>query len=996
MKKILFSTMLLAGMLASCSDEEFGTVNSVDTTDRRTQIDLILNGNAASTRLTPTDESFTYTTKDVLGAVLVDNGVINKANSEKGEEQNYVVDWTISDSHVGNNKWYWDGSKFATEGTTSVGAWLFYTRYNKDMSVNRNGVEYTFPQIQEYASDYEWIANNNVNFIVSPIYRIDGYEGESIQLPVYQGSIHSTVKLNLELPNAVTEVQKIVLTAKDAKGNSVQFPTKGRILNTKMDAAGAVANMLISGGSSFDSQYKLHHIYGNTTAEDMKAASLKAFYNFMNSDGKDAEGNAVYMDQKYRVNLAEDDDNDLQAKYTEITQPVGNNTVPFLVLDCVENHNDEAAPGVAVTGGKFTSYMLIPAGIYQSITLYVYTNDGIYKKEVNKRDMTVEEDESASTANTDKKLILLRRHTRVNLANITQKASQVEDAAIKIVEDDSKDAETVAEELDGVVVTKTADLIAAINGSQDAKINFWVVNQAEQNFGSDAAVPEHTTLINKAVADATEAMINRFKGETVNLIFQNSEMKIKGEETPYDLKNMTFNQGCNLTAGSINVAERIHFEGMTFKVQKGATANFTEGNVENNIPEEYLNESALENYGTVNFKKNTKITTITNKDGGVVNVEQILSVIENMKNYESVVVTATGNMTVNDLTNVGREDNVPYNATVVNNNFLTFTGENSKNAGIITNNMKEKKVEVKGTLTNMEGGVINNVEDALFIAQTTGKIYNEMKGNINNAGELYCIIEGSDRGQIENYGTITAEEGALTYITTNQKDKIQTELLEDNIDNTNIGRIILKERGSNMSVSTANMQGIIEYTLPENTSKWVPQEGDKFNKLILANTANNKVNNPIDLTALKSVTSEGITKVISVEISGDNYVKFADNQALKELIIDGNVNILGQKVSTAILRVMNGKLTIPTNNVFGVYSFKDDTGNTVTNGDNGLYIKNHATILVGGRFYTILKEEITEDEGEFASGAGSEAYIFESPETNFVPSWTSKTTTVEP
>ena len=991
MKKILFSTMLLAGMLASCSDEEFGTVNSVDTTDRRTQIDLILNGNAASTRLTPTDESFTYTTKDVLGAVLVDNGVKNNADSEKGEEQYYVVDWKISDSHVGNNKWYWDGSKFATEGTTSVGAWLFYTRYNKDMSVNRNGVEYTFPQIQEYASDYQWIANNNVNFIVSPIYRIDGYEGESIQFPVYQGSIHSTVKLNLELPNAVTEVQKIVLTARDAAGTPVKFPTKGRILNTKMEAAGAVANMLQPGGSSYDENYALSKTQGFTTEAKMKNASLKAFYNFMNSDGKDAEGNAVYMDSEYQVNLAEDDDNALKTKYTEITQPVGNNTVPFLVLDCVENHSDEAAPGVAVTGGKFTSYMLIPAGIYQSITLYVYTNDGIYVKEVKERDAAVKKTDSNKLKD-DSKNILLRRHTRVNLANITKKASQVEDAAIKI--EDKETAEDVAQALGGVVVTKTADLIAAINGSKDAEIKFWVVNQAAQNFGSDAAVPEHTTLINKAVADATEAMINRFKGETVNLIFQNSEMKIKGEETPYDLKNMTFKQGCNLIAGSINVADRIHFEGMTFKVQKGATANFTKGVVAPNIPEEYLKESALENYGTVNFKKNTKITTITNKDGGVVNVEQILSVANDMKNYESVVVTATGNMTVNNLTNVGRESNVPYNATVVNNNLLTFTGTGT-NDGVITNN---KKVEVVGgDLYNKLGGVINNVEDALFIAQTTGKIYNEMKGNINNAGELYCIIEGSDRGQIENYGTITAEEGALTYITTNQELTQSTADLEkDNIDNTNIGRIILKERGSNMSVSTANMQGIIEYTLPENTSKWVPEEGDKFNKLILANTANNKVNNPIDLTALKSVTSEGITKVISVEISGDNYVKFADDQALKELIIDGNVNVLGQKVSTAILRVMNGKLTIPTNNVFGVYSFKDDTGNTVENGVNGLYIKNHATILVGGRFYTILKEEITEDEGEFASGAGSEAYIFESPEANFVPSWTSKTTTVEP
>ena len=982
MKRFLFSAAILTAMLASCTDENFETANNGQAVQDRTQINLTLQNDGATTRIDMAGETgMKFDANDKLGAVLVDQGV--KTNAEG----KYIVNWGISDSHAGNNKWNNTGDySFTTEGTTSIGAWLFYSRYNEDMSVNRNGVEYTFPQIQEYAPDYQWIANNNVNFVVSPIYRIDGYEGQEIQIPVKNQSIHTSVKLNLQLPSTVKEVQKIVLTAKDATGMPVEFPTKGRILNTKMEAAGAVANLLTdANNASYDPTYGLlRHAY-NSEYEDMVIAANKAAAAFRNDD----------------VDLATITDTELGTKYVAISEAVGENKKDFLVLDCVDNHSDEAAPGVAVTGGKFTSYMLIPAGIYQSITLYVYTNDGIYKKDVDKRDMTVEEDESASTAN-DKNLILLRRHTRVNLANITKKASKVEDAAIKIEEGDSRDAQTVAKELGGVVVTKTADLIAAINGSQDAEINFWVVNQAEQNFGSDAAVPEHTTLINKAVADATEAMINRFKGKTVNLIFKNSEMKIKGEETPYDLKNMTFKQGCNLIAGSINVADKIHFEDMTFKVQKGATANFTEGVVYPNIPEEY-NESTLENYGTVNFKKNTKITAITNKDGGVVNVEQILSVIENMKNYESVVVTATGNMTVNDLTNVGREGNVPYNATVVNNNFLTFTGKNSKNAGIITNNMKEKKVEVKGTLTNMEGGVINNVEDALFIAQTTGYIYNEMKGNINNAGELYCIIEGSKRGQIMNYGTITAEEGALTYITTNQEPtQSAADLKEDNIDNTNIGRIILKERGSNMSVSTANMQGIIEYTLPENTSKWVPQEGDKFNKLILANTTNNKVNDPIDLTALKSVTSEGITKVISVEISGDNYVKFADNQALKELIIDGNVNVLGQKVSTAILRVMNGKLTIPTNNVFGVYSFKDDTGNSVLYEEatkTGLYINNHATILVGGRFYTALPESITEYEGEFASGAGSEAYIFESPENNnYVPSWEApqKTTPAEP
>ncbi len=124
-------------------------------------------------------------------------------------------------------------------------------------------------------------------------------------------------------------------------------------------------------------------------------------------------------------------DTDLGTEYVAISEAVGENKKDFLVLDCVDNHSDEAAPGVAVTGGKFTSYMLIPAGIYQSITLYVYTNDGIYVKEVAERDAALEETD-ANKLPAGKKNILLRRHKRVNLANITKKASEVEDAAIKI------------------------------------------------------------------------------------------------------------------------------------------------------------------------------------------------------------------------------------------------------------------------------------------------------------------------------------------------------------------------------------------------------------------------------------------------------------------------------------------------------------------------------------------------------------------------------------
>ena len=950
MKRFLFSAAILTAMLASCTDENFETANNGQAVQDRTQINLTLQNDGATTRIDMAGETgMKFDANDKLGAVLVDQGV--KTNAEG----KYIVNWGISDSHAGNNKWNNTGDySFTTEGTTSIGAWLFYSRYNEDMSVNRNGVEYTFPQIQEYAPDYQWIANNNVNFVVSPIYRINGYEGQEIQIPVINQSIHTSVKLNLQLPSTVKEVQKIVLTAKDATGMPVEFPTKGRILNTKMEAAGAVANLLTdANNASYDPTYGLlRHAY-NSEYEDMVIAANKAAAAFRNDD----------------VDLATITDTELGTKYVAISEAVGENKKDFLVLDCVDNHSDEAAPGVAVTGGKFTSYMLIPAGIYQSITLYVYTNDGIYVKEVAERDAALEETD-ANKLLADKKNILLRRHKRVNLANITKKASEVEDAAIKI--EDKKTAEEVALALGGVVVTKTADLIAAIQGAQQKVVDFQVVNQAAQNFGSDEAVPEHSTRINKAVADAVLAKWSDARTGNVKLNFLNAKMEIVGDETPYDLVAMTFQEGSKLTTGSVNVAEQVFFGNDSFDVMSGATANFTKG-AKNNLVAYNIDSqsSTITNEGTVNFTGYAKMGVIVNKNGGVVNVDQTLNVLDNMKNYEAINVNEKGELTVSNLTNVGTEGYVTYNATVVNNNLLTFKGTDNKNGGVITNN---KKVEVEGTLENLSKGAINNAKGATFIAQVGGVVTNKMGASMTNSGELYCIIEGADKGQIANYGTITAEEGALTYITTNQELTQSTaDLEEDNIDNTNIGRIILKERGSNMSVSTANMQGIIEYTLPENTSKWTPQDGDKFNKLILANSTSS-ISNPVDLTALNHNTA-GITKVISVELSGNSYVKFANNQALKELIIKGNVNVLGQKVSTAILRVMNGKLTIPTNNVFGVYAFTTDaTGNAVSDP----IINNHATILVGGRFYTSLPQSITSSNGEFASGAGSEAYIFDS------------------
>lgn len=958
MKKIFFSTVLLAGVLASCSNDDFGAISNAETANGRTQINLTLNSDLASTRMGHQGNGLTYTTNDKLGAVIVDKGVKKVSGTN-------IVDWEIIDSHVGNNKWNWVNNQFTTDGTTSIGAWLFYSRYNSDMTTSRNGVEYTFPQIQEYASDFKWIGNNNANFVVSPIYRIDGYEGENIDIPVYQTSIHSFVKLNLQLPNDVTEVQKIVLTAKDSNGDDVNFPTKGRIVNTKLETAGAVANLLHNTESaSYDPAYALPELPGNTEKENIEAEATRAYKNLINSStGEKA------------VDLKTITDTDLATEYTEITEAVGSNTADFLVLDCVDNHEDVAAKGVSIANGKFSSYMLIPAGIYKSIKLYVYTDEGIFVKEVAERDIALATGTPGKVTGNDKRNILLRRHTRVNLANIVKPVSEVEDAAIKIENSDKKDANTVASDLGGVVITKTADLIAAITGAQDQEIAFKVVNQDAQSLGTDEAIPAHTTLINKAVVDA---MLSKW-GEsavrsTVKLTFKNSKMTIKGEAEAYDLAGMTFTKGCNLTEGCVNVTENIFFgeNENSFDIQAGATANFTKGSERNYAKYAISGEkSTINNSGNVNFCGYADLGRIENKDNGVMNVDNTLKVSE-LKNYEEVTVGEKGNLDVATLTNVGTENYVVYNAQITNNN--KFTVSTADNFGIITNN---KSVVVNGNLVNKAYGVINNNADATFVAQINSTVSNEKFAKIVNTGELYCIIEGANKGQINNVGIIEAKQGALTYITTNQAAYLSRNDYEnDKVDETNFGRIILSERTSNMSVSTANAQGYIEFTADDDLTEWIPAEGDKFNKLIFANNTST-LSNPVDLTKLAEVgDDEGITKIITVEVSGKNSVKFANKQALRELIIKGNTNVLGQKVQTAILRVMDGaKMTVPTNNVFGVYIFNGG-GSGMGVVDGNMVVNNHSTILVGGRFYTSLNSDITENNGEFASGAGTEAYIF--------------------
>lgn len=937
MKKILFSAIVLAGMVASCTNEEFENLNSNDVVKNRTQINLTLTGENAETRFIPNGLNLGYENSDGLGAVLVDKGVKDKGGTN-------VVDWDIVASHVGNNKWTWNESKstFTTNGTTSIGAWMFYSRYNSDMTTNRNGVEYTFPQIQEYAQDFEWIANNNVNFVVSPIYRVDGFEGENVEIPVKQASINSYVKLNLQLPTTVSQVQKIVLTAKDAGGSDVKFPTKGRIDNTKMP----VANMLTdTENPSYDVNYALPGSLPSTVAERKEKESARAYAQLVNQRGSD-----------YDIDLAEAEDAGLASSFSVITKAVGDNTAGFLVLDCVSDHTNQKANGVTVTDGKFMSYMTIPAGIYKSITLYVYTDKGIYKKEIAERDAAID-GSAPDKLPAGKKSIVLKRQTRVNLANLTKRVSEVEDAVIKVEE--TKTAAEVAADLGGVVITKTADLIAAIEGATDKSINFLVVNQPIQNLGTDTPVPAHESIINKAVAGAVLTKWAADARTNVTLNFLNQRMIIEGEEEPFDLVGMKFTKGATLISGKVNLAERISFENNDdkFIVNSGATANFTKGTNASAQSFAVTSNSEIENNGIVNFVGYADITTLTNNGTVTVGTSEVAA------GLKTTTITNNSTFTVNKgewetgaLTNA-------TSASISNSGSVDVTGA-STNSGSI-NNDTDAVINVVNTFTN-SGTITNDVKAKIISgkagASTTGNLINNK--TVTNYGEMYCL---NGNHTIKNVGTIKAidkeENGtkisiSRTYITENSS--VDESSVAANGDVTR-GEIKISHRDIDMTVAKKAFQGRISWLVPSNMSALTHNSEDKFNMIYLDASCD-----------LSDYTNANVNHIKYVTVNENATLpKVTLTSPLIEFVANEDVTLRVDKKAIAILNIAEGKtLTVPTNNIVGVYDV-EETDVVKAFAD----IVNKGTMLVGGKCFSSITGY---PSGVFASGSGNvdEAYFW--------------------
>ena len=924
--KVLLSSFVLAGLVSACTNEEILNVTpGNDVLASRPQVNLTLSA-APTTRMGIDNDGLpVFTPNDMLGAVLVDKGYTDQANS--GTFFNNV-DWQVVDGHVGNNKWAYNAtsSKFETEGTTAVGMWLFYTKYNEKMTTTRNGVEFDFPQIQEGAANLSYAENNNINFKITPILAINGYEGEKLDLVLQYSSVFNYLNLKLDFDSklGVTKVQKIIVKATDAAGNDVKFPTASKVINTALPIA------------------KLSLQTGAPT--EIATPECAAPNNIIDLADQNQEILNAY--NKIRVHDVSAGWDAAVSAYKSIVASANNaQDVDFLVVDCNSNHEDTSTDGsMAVTGGQFSAYMLMPSGVYNSITLDIYTDKGVYTETVKGRDAYVANKTTAGTPTTAGG-ILLRPGKSTVLADIEGKTNKQGDADYG-VSDYLKVTGTTATTN---YITKTADLINYIKaitlGSLTPTVNVIAQDQigSENNPVDDTPITAHKVVVNKEVMEAIEAKEKELNKD-IQLTFKGAKITIVGNESAnsrLDIHDLTFNDGCEVFSGYVKTSEEIGVP-----TSDGTLPTKGIMTVKENADVEFTDNSLVIN--KVSVEKGAKISAAANQ---TVNINEI-------ENKGTVAVAGT--LQVTTLTNY---------ATIDNNQSIKVTKGN--NYGTINNNKVDDnnrgQITVKGqfnnntTIVNLVpyNGVINNYGLLLVNGETNPEFSNKPGATINNSGDMYCY---NGDNKIYNTGTINATGTAsTTYITTNSEVSENTTATNAASGQT-MGKLIIENRNQDVSVTTADQKGYIQYTvkdadLANGSFGW--ENNDKYNLLVLNSS-----------TVILDANLNG--KLRYVINKGTANLTMKQGLKLQELTFNTNSTLYTTDSDVAKLTVDAGKtVKIPTENALYVYDVTTATNASKTTAE----FINNGTILVGGNLYTSIADAATANgngarQGIFASGDG--------------------------
>lgn len=929
--KVLLGSLALAAAFTACTNDELveGFVN--ETSRERAQVNLTLNAPSVESRMTAGESGWGtgYTTNDVLGAVLVDAGYTDAVDDASTVIWNNV-DWAVVSGHVGNNRWAFKDGKFRTDGTTSVGAWLFYTKYNSKMTTTRNGVEFDFPQIQDGASNFEKLQNNNINFQISPVVAIDGYEGDNLAFDIAMVTVYNKLRMPFDfsgIEGGVNEVQKIVVTAMDATGNPVKFPSQYRVVNKNLPLAKT------SEATDAPEEIKVPAL--SSQADQMSKARTELIYGKVDW--------TTFTAANYEPAVETRD----ASKYYE-----------YLVVDLDEEHTDVASTtgGLAVAeDGKFSAVMFMPAGVYHSITFKLYTDNGVYEKTVDCRNAYAENVTENKPEVSGQNLIFLRPnyHTVLsdieNVIELTNTAETLTDEEyIKIKGTDRKA---------GDLITKTADLIDFINGIDKAEsYNVNILTQGQiggENDMDDEAFAAHTVVINKAVMDAVVAKEEALSGD-IQLVFKGL-VDIKGGSKAaeaLEIHDLTFDEGANLIEGFAKAtSDVVVSKNKKMTVKSGSTLDIDMDNTE----PKYLYQVDVESTAKLNVNSTNTIYKIQNNG--------------------SVVVGSTGNLTVAVLPNYGTVNN--RKVLTINSSWVNYEGAKLTNTGIV--NIEKRKTDNQATAMNNgevitngsinvhgifvnKGAITNGANGDIVVNSTETGAFNNAKGaTIVNKGEIYTTTAGSNT--IENLGTIDAWAGSRTWITTNSSADEKAPA-NNGTAGVTMGVIKLAKRNTNAVVTTPNNQGYKEYTVAEGDlveGVLMADAKDLFNKVILS---------------AETELSADLSYVRFIETSKD--LTLPKGAKIQELKFTGDAALYTGIPSKKSERVVVSSLTINENVTLDIMDKNElyvYTISTIATSQTLCTIKNYGKLMLGGNLYTqLLKPEAaaTSPNGVFGSGHGDD------------------------
>lgn len=780
-KKYYLSSLAAATLLAGCTSDELVPQQNEEVADvlaNRPKIEVAFGLETSATRMHGNETGVTFDQEDHLGAVLVDQGLSIPANY-------YTL--ATGNTHIANNKFYYDGEKFVTDGTMCVGAWLFYANYDAANTTSRGSIKYDLPIVQEYAQDYSEMAKHDFKF--SPIINLEGKENGyftdepnpdyAFTIPMISAFTYAQIKL--EFPKDVT-VQKLVLKPST-----------------------------VAAGNDYDPFYHTYEL-NNGSSNNGLSTAVADLNNYPATVWRN--GAQVYVNRQGRLNEQRDA---LMKQLPYIPATVGSSgsvREQLIALNCLDSNLEPSK--------SFMTNMLIPSGEYKCIRLYAYTDKGVYVYNINDECEAAQTDPADPTAvrptslpAQDNATITLKRE-RVTMHNIAavpttnQDYKDIQTKAIRMTDTRNNVQLQASTETDGTVVISQKDLVAVING---------ITVAGQMNVRVLGNMVKITEEVAKAIKDAEK----RVNGDIQ--VYFDKAVDIEGTAEGYTLTDVTFAGDATLTTGSITLGDDINIPaGKKLTVNSGATLNVnTKAN--NNTPPAYIYDN-ITNNGTLNANVSGLVVgTVVNS--GTFNVTKEATITTKLEN--------SGTVNINDKLTTAFTST---RGTITNNATLDIVG-NSENKAVHSNGRlvgatinNNGVINVRGAAAFENKGIINNAANAKIIsgeANVDGSsILNHVGAVVNNDGFLYCF---NGNNTIKNLGTINAKSGSTTYITYNSDaSEIATPTRSNKM-----GVINLDSRSEDVSVTKTEQKGYIVWTTAETVIRHQP--GDKYNKVVLSSAA---------------------------------------------------------------------------------------------------------------------------------------------------------------